>query len=414
MKRKSAITLLLAVLSALTLFCILILAGCGPSETGRIDLPTAKPTEDIQDLPRDTVEVTIVINGNSHSDYFTEGDVVYFAGVFPDYEVSLDPGFSTLLAETEGTVIKKGLTVYMRDKEQLPAEVSVTFYDVAKDGSLEMFEVETMRYGSVRTFNGAGFVLYSDPACTQEVDPNLEMTVMSDLSLYRKDNLDRKPVFLRVHYYTNGTEDNTISEISIFFRGELIKSGTYINGDTRYAYYRDANKTQKFIEEGNTYVVRDSDDKLDVYAFKEDPSVFRVTFYIGEDPLGTVLLTASDIIGEGSAASISGNKTVIIRDCSAMNQHVTHDMDVIITDCVTIPLVGVTEHLCYGGDVKYTYTNYVQFDEEYPWEVREDSDPVNNYYLDVNCTQVYTGIIKSSRTFYRPIYVDYDRYVGNR
>ena len=185
-----------------------------------------------ENQPDEHVEVTLVFNGEPHTDSFLKGDVVYFALTYSDMDVSLNEGFSTLLGGDEGVTIREGLVIYLRDKQQTPTHITIAYYDVNKDGTLETFERVEVGYGASHTFSGAGFILYRDQACTQEIDPNEEFVLTEDLSVYRKDNKDRTPVFVNVHYFINGMEYTGLSGNSIFFRGELLRDSTYIIYDT--------------------------------------------------------------------------------------------------------------------------------------------------------------------------------------
>ena len=408
---------LLVLLAFCLIFCI-ALAGCTPGEIGKIGVDDGKnvnigDNDNDPDPTGDLVEITVLFNGNTLKEYYPEGSVVCFAGVYYGKEVSLDPNFSELLGEYDGVTVTKGLTVHVRDKQQLPTEVKITFYDVDRNGDLTVFEQETTNYGRTLTFDGSGFILYSDPECKNEIDPNLEMTLTEDISVYRKDNMDRYPVFLRVHYYINGIEYTGIGQTEVCFRGELLRDSTYIIYDTDYTFYRDLGKSQKMFENGRVEVVRESDDKADIYAFKNDPSVHAVTFTIGEKVLGTTLMNHNDTISEFSASCFPGN-SYIIRNCSAMGKPVTSDMTVNITEYDVIRTFPVTEHCCYNGDVKYSFTNYNPVDDPYPMEIEVTDDIYSNYYNDVKCTQVFSGKVTSAAVFYRVIYVNFDRYVGNR
>ncbi len=394
------------------LCCFALLAACGKAPTtvhgttgngGNGDDP---PTGD------SAVEVTIVYNGTPITQTCTEGDEVMFADTYPDMDVSLYADFSVLLARGESVTVQKGLTIYVRAKQLPPAQVSVTYYDVAPDGTLETFERVDYSYGAEIRFDGAGFVLYRDTAGTQEIDPNESFSLTEDLSVYRKDNLDRVPVFFRVHYYVNGIEQE-IGAQDTFFRGELLKDSTYFNSDTGFTFYRDKAGNQPFFEEGKTLVVRESDDKTDLYALKEDPNQHRVTFVIGDRELGTLLMYHNTIIGEYAATGLPGN-SYVIRDCAEMNSPVTRDMTVHITDYEMIPMFTVTEYLCYKGDAKFVRKSYSMVNADPVWEIEASDNEYDRYYLDVNCTQVFTGDVTAAATFYRKIAVNFARYVGNR
>ena len=417
---------ILMILCALCLIaCLALLAGCGATDrpeggsvwengSGGNGDHSGGNGDDTgnggggEDLP-ESVEVTLVFNGTPHTEAYRAGDVLYFALTYADMDVSLSADFSPLLGRDEGVTIREGLVIYLREKQQTPTTVTIAYYDVNTDGTPEPFERVDLQYGCTHTFDGAGFILYRDQACTQEIDPNEEFVLTENLSVYRKDNKDRTPIFVRVHYYINGIEYTGLSGNEIFFRGELLRDSTYILYDTEYTFYRDRGGAQPLFADGRVEVVRESDDTADWYAFNEDPNYHKVTFMIGERELGTVLMYHNDIIGQYAVTGIPGD-SYIIRNCSAMDQAVTHDMTVYISEYDRISMFPVTEHLCYNGDIKFTIVNYNQVGGEYPMEIDEEDD----YYTDVNCTQHFVGTVTTAKTFYRPLSVNLDRYVGNR
>lgn len=352
-----------------------------------------------------TVEITVNYNGSTETRTFTDGETVYISQIIYGKEVSLYADFSVILGEYDFIVARDGLIVYVRDKQQTPTRIVLQAYDVDKEGNLTPFENTEYAYGAVMKFNWAGFVLYKDKDCTQEIDPNVEITLTENTTVYRKDNLDRVPVFFHVHCFTNGVEED-ISGQNYYFRGELLKAGrSFVAG---YEFYYDRGGSQKMFEDGNVVVVRESDDKKDVYGFKEEESVAKVTFKLGGNDLCTVLYGKGYPIGEWCYLYM-GTTTYHVTDCDVgLDYVINQDVEITITKFEKTSNYTVTTHLCYNGDIKSTYYNYMPIDGE-PWEIGEDM----GFYTDVNCTQIYTGTVTSSTVFYQPYYVNFDRPVGN-
>ncbi|MBQ3792295.1 MAG: hypothetical protein II797_04230, partial [Clostridia bacterium] len=160
-------------LAAVCLVVCLAFAACGPREPDVVGVDSRNENNDNVNPESSgnetTVAVTVIYHGNPMTEYYPEGQTVYFAGVYYGQEVSLDQNFATILSESDGVTVRSGMTIYVREKGTTPAEVTVTYYDVATDGNLQVFERVSVRYGSSMRFDGSGFVLYSDPACLEEI-----------------------------------------------------------------------------------------------------------------------------------------------------------------------------------------------------------------------------------------------------
>lgn len=293
------------------------------------------------------------------------------------------------------------------EQPQQPESLRITVFDLDKENKETLYISENVKNGVNYRFDWCGFVLYSDKECKNELDPNTTYTITSDMNVYRKDHLNREPIFLTVHYYINGIEDTSISGHQTFFKGEILPSGRKIHYDTNYVYYRDANKTQKMFENG-VEVIRPEDDKINIYAYKEDPLMHKVTFKIGDNELGTTLMYDGVIIGEYSAMMLSGTTQYLIRDCTGFNTPVTTDMVVVISEYEVLRYFPITVYCCYDGDVKYSFVNYALVGEE-----GEEISKEMGYYTDATCTTQFIGTINNASVFYVSIPVNFDRYVGN-
>ncbi len=107
-----------------------------------------------------TVSVSITFdNGNLSTETFTKGSIVYFAQLYPDYDVYADASLSHVLGIDEGVTIVEGLTIFLRTKQQTPSEVSVTIYDIDTDGNKTIYMTEHPRYNSTFKFVYYGFVM---------------------------------------------------------------------------------------------------------------------------------------------------------------------------------------------------------------------------------------------------------------
>lgn len=355
-----------------------------------------------------TVSVGIMFdNGNVSYQTFTKGSVVYFAQLYPDYDVYTDASFSHVLGIDEGVTIVEGLTIFVRTKQQTPSEVSVTIYDIDTDGNKTIYMTEHPRYNSTFKFVYYGFVLYWDEEFTQEIDPNQEFTLTKDVEVYRRDYYDRVPVFFNVHYYTNGVEEN-IGAQDVFFRGELLSiDKNFISRDFGYEFYYDKGKTQKVFEGDNVLIVRETDDKKNVYGFRDDRRQAVLTFMLDGNELCKTLIGVGDTIGDDHYLYL-GTKTYRIKDCDIpKDQPIRENKTINITAEVTNNY-AVTVHLCYEGDVKRTFVNYFPIGGE-DWEITAD----DGYYTDASCTQPFVETVNSTTTLYQKIGVNFDRYVGN-
>ncbi|MBR5388659.1 MAG: hypothetical protein IK147_04285 [Clostridia bacterium] len=352
-----------------------------------------------------TVPVSIMFdNGNVSTENFTKGSTVYFAQLYPDYDVYADASLSHVLGIDEGVTIVEGLTIFLRTKQQTPTTITLKCYDVSTDGDLTSFENTNYSYGTKMKFSWAGFVLYSDEECTQEIDPNQEVTLTEDTIVYRKDNLDRVPVFFNVHYYTNGVEES-IGANDVFFRGELLSiDKNFIDKSFGYEFYYDMGKTQKVFEDDNVIVVRETDDKKNVYGFKEDRRRAVLTFMLDGNELCKTLIDVGCTIGDYCYLYL-GTSTYHVKDCSDKDTPIRGNTTITITDYEKTNSYAETIHLCYNGDVKRTYVNYLQIDSEHEISERD------GYYTDASCTQPFVGTVNSTTTLYREFEVNFDRCV---
>ena len=297
--------------------------------------------------------------------------------------------------------------IYAREKQQTPAEVYVTIYDVDAQGNIvEQITRASVYYNTSFRFCYYGFVLYEDKEFKKEIDPNEEIVLTQDIVVYRRDNLDRVPVFFNVHYYTNGVEEY-IGAQDTFFRGELLKSGKFISDRFGYELYYDMGKTQKVFEDDGFLIVRETDDKKNIYGFREDRSQIKVTFKYNGNELCTKLLSVGDRIDDSYYLHL-GTKTYVINDCNVKGQPLRGDTEVEITDCDVTPNYAVTVHLCYNGDVKRTCVDYPPVGIE--WKELSESD---GYYTDADLTQPFVGTVSSATTLYQAIYVDFNRMVDS-
>ena len=358
--------------------------------------------------PQDTVTVNIIYNGTPLSEPFIKGSIQYFAQHYSDMEVSLNETFYPLLNRDEPVTIEEGLTIFVRPKQQTPTNVSVTVYDVDKQGNTYLYTTEFPKYNTAFKFCYYGFVLYWDEDFKQEIDPNQEIVLTQDTVVYRRDNYDRVPVFFNVHYYTNGVEEN-IGANDIFFRGELLSiNKNFISKSYGYEFYYDKGKTQKVFEGGNVIVVRETDDKKNIYGFREDSSTAVLTFMLGGNELCKELISVGATIGDYHYLYL-GNKTYWIKDCTpAKDQQIRGNTTVTVSDCEVTNNYTVTIRLCYNGDVKRTFFDYIQIGSE-GWEISESA----GYYTDVNCTQPFIGTISSATTLYSEMPVNFGRIVDS-
>ncbi|MBP5686946.1 MAG: hypothetical protein J6W87_04095, partial [Clostridia bacterium] len=193
------------------------------------------------------------------------------------------------------------------------------------------------------------------------------------------------------------------------FRGELLSiDKNFISRDFGYEFYYDMGKTQKVFEGDGVIVVRETDDKKNVYGFRDDRRQAVLTFMLGGNELCKELIGVDNTIGDYYYLYL-GTKTYWIKDCNpAKDQKIRGNTTINITDCEVTNNYAVTVHLCYKGDVKRTFVNYFPIGGE-DWEITAD----DGYYTDASCTQPFVGTVNSTTTLYQKIGVNFDRYVGN-
>ena len=154
--------------------------------------------------------------------------------------------------------------------------------------------------------------------------------------------------------------------------------------------------------ESGVEVIREEDDKLEIYAYRDDPLFHKVTFKIGTNEIGSLLAYEGYVVGRYSAMDLGGPTQYEILDCDAYENSVTSDITVTITDYIVYHYVPITVYCCYKGDAKYSYVDYSGFDEEGRIEISEEM----NLYTNAECTSRFSGYVTSASTFYSPISVD--------
>ena len=284
--------------------------------------------------------------------------------------------------------------------DQPPAYVRYTIVDVDKEGNQSNYMSDTVSYGAEFAFNWCDYVVFRDAEFKEEIDPNEKIEMTSDLTVYRRDNCDKVPVFVNIHYVVNGMERTDIVGFRTFFRGQIVTSSNL--GGKEYEYYRGANGEKMFAS--GVDVIREEDDKLNIYGYREDPLYHKVTFKIGEKELGSGLAYEGTIFGRYSAIDYLGGGATqyeILDDPINVVTDGAGDFIVSINDYRVYHYFPITVHCCYKGDIKYSYVDYTGSDGE-EVEISEEM----NLYSDAECRSRFVGYITSAATFYSPISVD--------
>ena len=185
-----------------------------------------------------------------------------------------------------------------------------------------------------------------------------------------------------------------------FFRGEILNPPN-LGGD-EYEYYRGANGEKMF--ESGVEVIREGDDKLNIYAYREDPLFHKVTFKLGSKEIGTTLYYEGTVIGRYSAMDLGGPTQYEILECDYTDSSVMGDLIVTITDYIVYHYTPITVYCCYKVDAKYSYVDYSWKDEEGRIEISAEM----NLYTNPECTSRFVGYVTEATTFYNPIYVELD------
>ena len=285
------------------------------------------------------------------------------------------------------------------------SEVTWYIYDVDSAGEESLYMSSNVRIGAPVKFDCYDYVVFYDKEFKEEVNPNAEIKMERDLVVYRRDFLQKSPVFVTIHHIINGIEAKEKLEHFTFYRGKIVNETANTRGGMEYALYRDGGKGEYLFANG-AIVIHDEDDKANWYAFRDDPLYHKVTFMVGESALGTTLIYDGTSLGEYSASALAGRTEYRIKACTGFDTPVTRDMVVTITDYQRIDQFPITLNLCYGGEVKYVETLYVPTfsAEEEGYEIGEGM----GYYTDINFTEPFDGFIKTAHTFYIRIPVDLD------
>ena len=278
-----------------------------------------------------------------------------------------------------------------------PSQVRYTVYDVEKDGSLSVYMSDSVEYGFEISFDWCGFVVFEDVNFEREIDPNRKIRMESDIAVYRRDNCDKVPVFITIRYFVNDMELTGTVAYRTFFRGEIVTSSNF--GGSEYEYYRGA-KGEKMFTSG-VEVIHESDDKLKVYAYREDPLYHKVTFKIGSNEIGTLPAYDGYVVGRYSAMDLGGTTQYEMLEYD-VTESGAGDITVTITDYIVYHYVPITVNCCYNGDVKYSYVNYGWKDEEGRIEISAEMD----MYTSADCTSRFVGYVTGSTTLYTPIGVE--------
>ena len=284
-------------------------------------------------------------------------------------------------------------------------EVRWYIYDVDSAGEESLYMSSNVRIGDPVKFDCYDYVVFYDKEFKEEVDPNAEIKMERDLVVYRRDFLQKSPVFVTIHHIINGIEAKEKLEHFTFYRGKIVNETENTRGSMEYALYRDGGKGEYLFANG-AIVIHDEDDKANWYAFRDDPLYHKVTFMVGESALGTTLIYDGTSLGEYSASALAGRTEYRIKACTGFDTPVTRDMVVTITDYQRVDQFPITLNLCYGGEVKYVETLYVPTfaPEEEGYEIGEGM----GYYTDINFKEPFDGFIKTAHTFYIRIPVNLD------
>ena len=237
-------------------------------------------------------------------------------------------------------------------------EVRWYIYDVDREGEESLYMSSNVRIGASVKFDWCEYVVFYDKEFKEEIDPNAEIKMERDLVVYRRDSLQKSPVFVTIHHIINGIESKEKLEHFIFDRGKIVDESSNYRGGMEYALYSDGGKGEYLFANG-AIVIHDEDDKANWYAFREDPLYHKVTFMVGESNLGTTLIYDGTYLGEYSASALAGRTEYRIKDCTGYGTAVTLDMVVTITDYQVVNQFPITLNMCYGGEVKYVETLYV-------------------------------------------------------
>jgi len=282
--------------------------------------------------------------------------------------------------------------------EDHPYEVRYAIYDLNAEGEKSLYMSCLVEYGAEISFDWCEYVVFEDPKFEKMIAPDQKIKMEKDLEVYRRDFYDKVPVFVKIHYYVNGMRRTDLGEQFLFFRGQILTDSKF--GGTEYEYYRDLGKSAKMFESGYE-VLFEKDDKITVYAFREDPLYHKVTFKLGDREIGTCLVYDGSYISQYSAMDLGGTTQYLIRSADHLDECVTRDLVVTITEYDVYHYVPITVHCCYNGDVKYTYVNYEGLDEENRIEISKNRE----YYTTADCTTLFDGYVTGASTFYSRIEV---------
>ena len=331
----------------------------------------------------------------------TVGDVIDLGAMYPDKEVYLDPMFQTLAPNTVCVGYDMSEFFVKPAGEQHPAYLTYTVIDVYEDGNTEIYMSMQKDYGSTVDFCNMDYVLFEDVECTQLIDPNYTTTITEDITVYRRDAMQPKRIFLPTTFYINDLDVTNVATLASYNyievrRGKLFWSDTQfgVNPFSGGTYYLDGGFTTPIFD-GESYVYFDEDDNnsTHVYAALTDKMYAVVPFTMDGETVFEALYYRNDSIETLIYSAEDYGYAVAFADVTKADVN-----GVEITKYTR--LLSIETRLVYEGAVVGKTINY------YGSGAYIEYEEGNNMYLDAECTQpfIYHGEITSSRVLYSKLY----------
>ena len=291
----------------------------------------------------------------------------------------------------EVLVVSKDLTAVYVVQTSTPSEVRVHVVDVYADGSTEEFRSEPVAYGSDYSFRYDEYVIFEDAACTKAIDPNVPRTLTEDVTVYRRDAMQEKYLYIPTRFFINDF-DVTFTTASwcdylTIRRGKIFQDeehfGVYPFLENGKHYFDSGKTSPLFTESGNCVYFDENNSDVRIFAYLDDPNYHEVTYRCGETIITKVMQYDGESVGKWSLEwfgfliknPVQEGYVVRVDSYKKMNR-------------ITV------KHVIDG---KVVGENHMYFESGSEFEISEE----DQYYADATLSDPYFGKLTGSVTLYK-------------